>query len=83
MVPREECEAIVAFYTQTNGDDRENTPTWTNTDGWFGTVNVENRFGIRTALYSGQRHVDGLFLQDASGGDYHGDVVDREGNNLQ
>ena len=83
IVPREECEAIVALYMTTNGIDRENDPTWTNVSGWFDTVHVDNWFGIRTAIYDGQRHVDGIFLQDSDGGDYHGTVTNWDGNNLE
>lgn len=64
-VPRAECEALVALYTGTNGD------AWTNTGSWFGTTDVEQRFGVHTDVYNGQRHVDGLFLHKSTGGDAH------------
>jgi len=75
-VPREECEAIVALYTNTNGDER------TNNGGWFASTNVENRFGVRTSMYDGKRHIDGLFLHKSVGDDNLGDESLWQGNHL-
>lgn len=75
-VPKSECLALVALYSTTNGSG------WTNKQGWFMTADVEQWFGVRTALYSGARHVDGVFLQKSTGIDEHGNATTRNGNNL-
>lgn len=65
-VPQAECEALVLLYQNTNGGN------WRNKANWLLNGDVESWFGVRTNVYAGAEHVDGLFLHKQSGIDEHG-----------
>ena len=67
----------MALYRASDGDHR------TNHSHRFETTDVEQRFGVRTNIYDGARHVDGLFLHKSFGLDIHGNTDTRKGNHLQ
>lgn len=75
-VPQEECEALIKLYQETDGENRANSTNWlSNTD-------VETWFGVRTDLYQGDEHVDGLFLHKRVGADGDGTSSQWIGNGL-
>ena len=75
-ISKNECLSLVSLYVSTDGDHR------TNNTNRLETTDVEQRFGVRTGEYEGERHVDGLFLHKSSGLDIHGAGDTRQGNNL-
>lgn len=75
-VPKLECEGLVALYESTNGDDRINSTNW------LVTTDIESWFGIRTNVYWGVEHVDGIFLHKRVGTDTHGSASQRLWNGL-
>lgn len=75
-IPVEECQALAALYSGTDGQN------WTNNTNWFVTADVETWYGVSVGVYSGGDHVDGIFLHRSSGGDSHGLPVSWNGNNL-
>jgi hypothetical protein len=75
VIPQEECEVLVSLFTGAGGLSR------TKNDNWFGTTDVNERRGVRTGVYSGQTHVDGLFLQSSLFDDQHGNILAAWGGN--
>jgi len=75
-IPTSECTVLSELYSGTNGSGR------TNHDGRFSTVNVEDRFGIKTIGSSNPKHVEGIYLQKSTGPDVPGVPSQRDGNNL-
>jgi len=85
-VPASECLALISLYSGTNGADWLYNPTWDNHENWLQTLDVDSWFGVRTSIYSGQEHVDGLFLHKTTDTNAHGDIqalwqgIDMEGS---
>jgi cysteine-rich repeat protein len=75
-VPQAECEALVKLYEDTTGNNRRNKTNW------LQNGDVETWFGVRTNLYAGTEHVDGLFLHKQSWIDEHGASSLWQGNRL-
>lgn len=53
-IPQAECEALLALYNSTDGEN------WTNNTNWNTTSNIDNWAGVQ--VFSG--HVKGLILED-------------------
>jgi hypothetical protein len=82
-VPQAECQALLDLYLGTNGDNPVDAPTWTKKDNWFTTTDVDDRWGVRTAMYNGQRHVDGLYFNSTATDTQHNLFVQNiQGNNM-
>ena len=73
-IPVSECQALLALYTGTNGDN------WTTNSGWLLTGNVETRYGITLVLSGSQYHVRKIELGDETEADSM--YRNKDGNNL-
>jgi hypothetical protein len=64
-------------YTATQGEN------WTNHNNWRQTPQVDNRFGVQTAIKDGKEHVTQLLLHRNELTSVHDPVVPQaKGNNL-